>query len=328
MKITNKFGMPTFLYRTVAGCMTRAHAPGENRYASITDLIQPGWKGYLYHTYDQQLETDVMYGLDAMIGTATHAMCHEHNEDCSETISEGRLAIEIDGKKITGGFDNYMKDPETGKYTLFEVKTCKTWAVVYDDQFQSYVEQVQMYGYMLRTHNFPVESIKITCIFKDWSATKAKAGGKYPSLGTLTYDIEPWSDAQCEDFLESKVLRLEAIKTNIAQLQLSGHSQAVAEEMTSKFFGCTERERWQKPTTYAVMKEGNKRAKKLFYTEDDEKMAEMLALPGHSLQVRPGERTRCQERYCSALNICAVYKEYIASGAQPASEEDESEVAA
>ena len=70
---------------------------------------------------------------------------------------------------------------------------------------------------------------------------------------------------------------------------------------------CTSEERWEKPTKFAVMKEGRKSAVRVLETQEDaEKLAGELG-KNHSVQIRPGESTRCAE-YCSAADYCNYYK--------------------
>ena len=72
---------------------------------------------------------------------------------------------------------------------------------------------------------------------------------------------------------------------------------------------CTPDEMWEKPTVWAVRKKGNVRAKGLY---ESEKLAnEALALLGadYEIEVRPGERTRC-ENFCPVKDYCQQYRDY------------------
>jgi hypothetical protein len=66
---------------------------------------------------------------------------------------------------------------------------------------------------------------------------------------------------------------------------------------------------WEKPTTYAIKKEGGMRAKSVHRTLEE---AEAVLTKGYILEVREGERTRC-EKYCQVSQFCSQYKEYLST---------------
>jgi len=68
---------------------------------------------------------------------------------------------------------------------------------------------------------------------------------------------------------------------------------------------CSDEEQWAKPTVYAVMKEGRKSALKLCSSEEEART--LLDEKGTYLQVRPGEKTRC-ESYCQVRDFCEQYQ--------------------
>jgi hypothetical protein len=70
---------------------------------------------------------------------------------------------------------------------------------------------------------------------------------------------------------------------------------------------CTPEEMWEKPTSYAVKKEGGVRAKSVHETRE---LAEKALPPkGYFIEVREGERTRC-EKYCQVSPFCKQYQTY------------------
>lgn len=73
---------------------------------------------------------------------------------------------------------------------------------------------------------------------------------------------------------------------------------------------CAAKERWEKPSTYAVKKEGNKRATKVLDTfEEAEKIAGDKG-KDFIVEVRPGESTRCMD-YCSCCEFCNFYRDKV-----------------
>jgi hypothetical protein len=70
---------------------------------------------------------------------------------------------------------------------------------------------------------------------------------------------------------------------------------------------------WEKPTTWAVKKEGGVRAKSLHATKDDaQAVMEILNQTGkeeYKIEVRKGGRTRC-ESFCPVSNYCQQWRDY------------------
>jgi hypothetical protein len=66
---------------------------------------------------------------------------------------------------------------------------------------------------------------------------------------------------------------------------------------------------WEKPTSYAIKKDGGVRAKSVHKTLEEAQEA-LSTLKGYSLEVREGERTRC-EKYCQVSGFCSQYKTYL-----------------
>jgi hypothetical protein len=73
---------------------------------------------------------------------------------------------------------------------------------------------------------------------------------------------------------------------------------------------------WEKPTSWAVRKVGNVRAKHICYTEEDAEEKAQAAGKGHVIEVRPGERTRCAQ-YCQVKDFCGQWKDYNSGKEQP-----------
>jgi hypothetical protein len=79
---------------------------------------------------------------------------------------------------------------------------------------------------------------------------------------------------------------------------------------------------WEKPTTYALKKDGNIRAKSVhdnrLSADDALQIAEAKAKKGEKflIEVREGGRTRC-ESFCQVSEFCGQYKAYLASKVAP-----------
>ena len=73
---------------------------------------------------------------------------------------------------------------------------------------------------------------------------------------------------------------------------------------------CTPEEMWEKPTMYAVKKEGGVRAKSVHAEKEEAEVALEKAGKGFILEVREGGRTRC-ENFCPVSEFCDQYKAYL-----------------
>jgi hypothetical protein len=71
---------------------------------------------------------------------------------------------------------------------------------------------------------------------------------------------------------------------------------------------CTPEQMWEKPTSYAIIKEGGVRAKSVHPTLEE---AQALLPPkGYAIHERKGERTRCA-KYCQVSQFCTQYQQYL-----------------
>jgi hypothetical protein len=74
---------------------------------------------------------------------------------------------------------------------------------------------------------------------------------------------------------------------------------------------CTEEERWYSRTTFALMKDGGKRAKRVVEIKE-----ELLPIPeGHHIEERPGVNRRC-EGFCEVAPFCSQYQKIKGSSPQ------------
>ena len=86
--------------------------------------------------------------------------------------------------------------------------------------------------------------------------------------------------------------------------------------MQSKLPPCTPEDMWQKETTYAIKKEGNKKATVASYKDETGKKCDIVTMehaerilvkmdkPNYIIVTREGGRTRCQQNWCGVANFC------------------------
>jgi hypothetical protein len=73
---------------------------------------------------------------------------------------------------------------------------------------------------------------------------------------------------------------------------------------------CTPEERWEKPPKFAVMKNGMKRAVRLFDRQEDADLLTETKGENHFVEYRQGESIRCRS-FCLCRKFCNFYRESV-----------------
>mgnify|MGYP001597416743 FL=1 len=115
---------------------------------------------------------------------------------------------------------------------------------------------------------------------------------EYPPASIVDVDIPLWPQAQAQSFILDRVLAHQA-------------SRADPENTL-----CSAEERWARGGEWAVVKQGNKRASKLFPNNArEEAIGYAFSLgPEYNVEAREREYTRC-EYFCKVgrANLCAQF---------------------
>jgi len=197
----------------------------------------------------------------------------------------------MDGWKVSGAID--LQEVEADGIIVSDYKTTGAWAVM--NEKQDWHNQLNVYAWLVeKVKKQPVKKLQIIAIVRDWVARDTVKEG-YPSSPIATIEIPLWPFEQREAYVKERIAL---------------HSEASFEAETNGEMGhCTSDEMWEKQTSYAVKKEGNVRAKSLHKTLEEAQHA-LNQLKGYSLEVRQGERTRC-EKYCQVNTFCSQYQTYL-----------------
>jgi hypothetical protein len=101
--------------------------------------------------------------------------------------------------------------------------------------------------------------------------------------------------------------------------RISLHGDALFEmETDGEIPECTPEEMWERPTFYALKKDGNVRAKSVHETPEAADQALALATEKAKkgekfiVEIRPGDRVRCSN-YCQVAEFCSQHKEYLST---------------
>lgn len=284
MKITNNFNLPENLYNAV--CADDYDSGGADY--TTTTLTDPVRIVLLSKRHWNELEDDASDRIWMTLGKAVHYICERGGAD--NALVEERVFMEVAARKISGQVDIYHDG------VIDDYKVTSAWTAVFGSRDKEWEEKMNIYAELFHNNGWPVSQLRIISIYRDWSATNAKRDANYPQKSVAVHEINLWPQEMRKDLIEVRVENLKAFEDTLD------------EDLPY----CTAEEMWEKPTVYAVMKEGRKSAVNggLFGTEASAQVMVDSLDSKHSIQVRPGQRTRC-ELYCSVNRFCNQYSEYL-----------------
>lgn len=226
----------------------------------------------------------------SLFGTAMHNIL-EHGKGDNHIVEE-RLRTQLDGWTISGAID--LQTIESDGIRISDYKTTGAWSVM--NEKSDWVKQLNIYAWLVETvKKIPVLSVEIVALVRDWSRRDSEVKEGYPNAPMVVLPMPLWPYNEREEFVRQKIHE---------------HAEAYfALESGGDLPFCTPEDMWEKPSVWAIKKEGNVRAKSLCYSESEAKeMLEGLG-KGYVIEHRPGERTRCKH-YCQVSQFCRQWAEY------------------
>ncbi len=286
MKITNKFNLPeTFLSFARDGKYDKGQSD-----ISITTLIDAPRVNILKQQRTDDIEADVSDMIWPLFGTAVHHMLESATPAGNVTMEE-RLFVNINNWVVSGQIDH--QEEHGGMIYISDYKVTSVWSVIYGKE--DWVRQLNCYAHMVRlAKGKDVGGVRIIAILRDWQRREAQFKPDYPQSPVAVVEIPLWDAAKAQAYMEERVhLHQDA-------QMIWDTREAVVE--------CSDEERWTKPTTWALMKNGGKRAIKVFEAQIDSinYMAKQATRTAYQVVKRPGGRTRC-EQYCSVSEFCTQW---------------------
>jgi hypothetical protein len=287
LRLTNKHNLP----ETFVNILRRPTYTKGGSNISATELINSPRIVQLKRLNEEHLEEDVADRIWAIFGTAIHAVL-EHGKDHNHLVEE-RLHAVLDGWSISGAID--LQIVNDGGIHVSDYKTVSVWSVM--NEKIEWEQQLNIYAWLVETvKKVPVTGLSIVAIIRDWNRRESLLKEEYPNAPVKEIPITVWSYEQRTQFIQSR---------------LDKHSVALlAAETKEDLPICTPADMWEKQTSYAIKKIGNKRATAVVETRDeaDVKLAELGK--GYAIEVRLGERTRCTH-YCQVNKFCSQYEAYL-----------------
>ncbi len=273
MTITNHAGLPEPLVNAVRN--DSYDSQGSD--TTVTTLLKPARAVALEKLHKEEITEDASDRLWALLGQLGHSIL-ERGGNGQHT--ELRLFATVRGWKVSGQMDllggNLLTD-----YKITSVWSCK------DGLKPEWEQQLNALRWLASVNGHHVEKAQIVAIYRDWSKLEARRSADYPRHQVQVFDVPLWSLIDAGLWINGRV---------------AAHQAAQAGELPE----CTNEERWEKPTKYALMKRGRERAVRLY---DDRTQAALAAEGNGALRVeeRPGSQTRC-ESYCAAMPWCSQAK--------------------
>ena len=252
---------------------TRAPDPTRISVTQLSDspLIRTLW----LENYDK-IEQEPEDMLWALYGTALDTIVKRHNKTGMVDL---KLELPFENYTIVGKPDIFY--PSTG--LLVDVKTTSVWTL--KNPRKEWTYQLNCYKYLMERlmPELKVEKLQIHGIARDWRKNEKLRYHDYPSSAFVIIDIPIWEDME-----------------KVIDADIKRHTKFPREE-------CTDEEKWTKPTTFALKKEGRKTAIKVENTKEQLMsycQKNNIVIDGnHYIEERPGECVRCLN-YCQVSSFC------------------------
>ena len=286
-KLTNKYGLP----QTLMNYANRNTYSRGNANISVTQLIGSPRVRMMTQKHQEEIVEDVSDRLWAIIGSALHEVVEKGSDD--EHQAEERLFIEVDGWRISGGIDlQSMNLDEDGTRTcaISDYKLTSTFNVM--NPKPDWERQLNCYAHLVRkVKGFEIKRLSINAIMRDWMRARSKTDQNYPQAAMQVIDIPLWSPEAAEQYFNERV---------------KIHKDAEALMDWGDTPECTPEERWYSPGQLAVMKDGRKRALKLFEPEQKEEAEEYAKENKATVVERPGQNKKCAD-FCAVSEWCSQW---------------------
>ncbi len=281
MTITNTFNLPQPFVDLVS---ESSYSAGEAD-ITTTSLFQPPKIRELMKRHGDKVTEDASDRVWTMLGTANHYVLEQIAKRNPERyLTEVRYYASIDGVKLGGQIDLFDRETET----LWDYKVSSVYKAMSDDKLD-WTRQANINKYLCEQNGIFPKKIAILLVMKDFKLREAKIKRDYPKCPVLEIPLPIWKEEETLAYIKSRIALHEAAKhiENDDDIPI-----------------CTPEERWEKPTTWAVLKEeGAKRAVNGgIYESESEAIAHARKISG-AVERRDGSCPRCED-YCKVRQFC------------------------
>ena len=289
MKIKNDSNLPKAL---VHAAMNDSYSRGAAD-ISVTALIDAPRQHIMAQAYtgDMAPTIDVSKRIWPLLGTAFHNLMD--GENTPDVTKEERLFMECNGWVVSGAIDRQIKRGRKVDIEDFKVTSVYTYMGAEAGDKEDWKKQLNLYANLVEANGREVKDLFIVALLRDWRPMEANTKQGYPQSPIMRLKIQKDSKAARKAYMEERVaLHQEA--------QMLWDTEGTIVE-------CSDEERWYAGDKYAVLKKGQKRAQRLFDSEEDAR--NMVATMGGPLVIehRPGANRRC-EGYCDYAGLCGQWR--------------------
>ena len=264
MKLLNKLNLPEPLVNAV---LNQEYSKGSSD-ITVTQLIQPPYIRKLTQDHWDELEEDVSSRIWALLGSSVHGVLEKAFKGTSARVEE-RIYTDVLGWRVGGQFD-VLEDN-----TLSDYKVTSVYAREGKIEWE---QQLNILRYLLHKNNTVVNKLQIVAIFRDWNKYGLMKEYDYPESQVAIIPVKLWDMDATEQFVIERVKAHQDPNPSI----------------------CTAEERWATQEKWALMKDGGKRATKLFEIKPE------TVEKGYYIEHRPAVNKRCND-YCSVNKFCSYF---------------------
>jgi hypothetical protein len=269
MNLTNLYGLPDAFVNAVKNDSYKGGGD-----ISVTKLIDSPRRRVLNRQFKEFVVEDVSERVWSLMGQAVHTVLERAG---TSAMVEERLYMDVHGWKLSGQFD---------RLDLVD-KTLQDWkltSVFKASGSEDWTRQLNILRMLAKANGYEVEKLQIIAILRDWRRADAARNPDYPQANVKVIDVPVWDDDYAMAYINER----------IAMHQSADKGEEVL---------CSDEERWYAGTTYALMKEGGKRANKVSTNKED------LGEPpkGYFIEERKGGYRRC-EGFCEVAPFCTQFK--------------------
>lgn len=285
MKITNRLNLPDMLVRAAQ----KEYTYQDKRY-SITSMFESDRALMLKRRHNDEIEQDIAESIWMLWGSVVHYALETGIECRENEYVEEHLEHTFENGYTLSGIIDHVED------FVDDYKTTSVWTVIFGSNNEHWKKQLQMGAYLhYKEHGNWINKGRIIAILKDWNKRDVK--DNYPKLPVEVIEFDLGTPEEIEKWILDRFKRIEELE-KMPDLDLPL---------------CTDEERFNSGTKWAVKKKTYKKAFKVF--DDFDKARDLLITleqkyPGeYELIERPGEDKKCQN-YCSVCKFCPYYMEH------------------
>lgn len=287
MQLTNNYNLPQTILDAINNDPYDGPKSGLSS-ISVTTLINTPKIRQLKLRHNDEISEDVSENIWRLLGSSVHSVLERVTD--TDRLIEERLEININGKIVSGKTDVY----ESKDHCIQDYKVTSAWSIVYNPEGKKdWESQLNCLALLYRKSGFEVKSLKIIAILRDWSKTNALKDPSYPQIPIVVIEIPLWSEEKQLEYVQVRVAEHTAYE-NISDDNIPE---------------CSPEDRWQSQPKFAVYKNTNIKATKVFDCESDAIAFASIQNPKDNYRVenRPGIDKRCTE-YCSVNKFCHYWK--------------------